>query len=197
MKLVDILAQELKVWPEDCKAITQDSDGYVASAKDCDVDRLRFDHNAWSGEGGNYMVIHKLAEDHKTAIITRAEWQAAVDALNAPKVVEWDGVGDPPAMSKIEYKSVEGTWKKGVFVGRVYGKIVAGCDETKSVGWLPSDEMRPIRTDEQVAAEDREKAVNLMLDATNIRAGIISDRRAMARQLYDAGYRKEQKPCGS
>ena len=91
MKLADILARELKVWPEGCKVITQDSDGYVVSAKDIDVDSLHFDHNAWSGDGGPYMEIHDLASDHKTSIVTRAEWQAAVDALNAPKVDIVDG----------------------------------------------------------------------------------------------------------
>ena len=120
---------------------------------------------------------------------TRPEWLAAVDALNAPKVVGWDGVGDPPAMSKIEYKSVGGTWKKGVFVGRVYGKIVAGCDETEVVGWLSSGEMRPIRTAEQVAAEEREKEIADMMEVTS--DGITCMDRDDALALYKAGYRKQ------
>lgn len=208
MKLVDILAVELKRWPDSLgNAVGQASDG-----------TLHNDMQPLNAEIVRTRKKYTMCKNYVMDCVTRAEWQAAVDALNAdkcehsyannigcpecgelnaPKVVEWDGVGDPPAMSKIEYKSVGGTWKRGVFVGRVYGKIVAGCDDTEAVGRLPSDEMRPIRTAEQVAAEERGKAINLMIDDTSILTGTISDRRTMARQLYDAGYRKEPKPCGS
>lgn len=104
--------------------------------------------------------------------------------LNAPKVVEWDGVGDPPAMSKIEYKSVGGTWKRGVFVGRVYGKIVAGCDDTEAVGWLPSDEMRPIRTAEQVAAEEIRSIIESGLNGNKTMTMVV-------KEIIEAGYRKQ------
>lgn len=50
---------------------------------------------------------------------------------------------------------------------------------------------RPIRTPEQIAAEEREKAIEGMIADTNILTGIMSDRRIMAGQLYDAGYRKQ------
>ena len=53
---------------------------------------------------------------------------------------------------------------------------------------------RPIRTPEQVAAEDRDKAIEGMIADTNILTGIMSDRRIMAGQLYDAGYRKQASP---
>lgn len=49
---------------------------------------------------------------------------------------------------------------------------------------------RPIRTPEQIAAEERDKAIEGMIADTNILTGIMSDRRIMAGQLYDAGYRK-------
>lgn len=62
---------------------------------------------------------------------------------------------DPEPMSPVEYKSVDGSWKSGVFVGRVYGRIVVGCDETEVVGWLDSEEMRTPRTPEQIAADER------------------------------------------
>lgn len=62
---------------------------------------------------------------------------------------------DPEPMTPVEYKSVDGTWKPGVYVGRVYGRMVVGCDETEVVGWLDSEEMRPPRTPEQIAADER------------------------------------------
>lgn len=49
---------------------------------------------------------------------------------------------------------------------------------------------RPIRTPEQIAAEERESSIQQMIDDTNVLTGIMSDRRIMAGQLYDAGYRK-------
>lgn len=196
MKLVDILARELKVWPEGCSHIVQDHDGQCwPSAGDISASKIVYGKEWSTDDDGVLEFYSEIASDFGSAKVTRAEWQAAVDALNAPKVVEWDGVGDPPAMSKIEYKSVGGTWKKGVFVGRVYGKIVAGCDETEVVGWLPLDEMRPIRTAEQVAAEERNKVIREMV------AEVTEEPRArhfaFCEALYDAGYRKEPKRCGS
>lgn len=40
------------------------------------------------------------------------------------------------------------------------------------------------------AAEEKERAVSQMIEDTNILTGIMSDRRIMDGQLYDAGYRR-------
>lgn len=193
MKLVDILARELTEWAGDVGAITQDK-----------LTGELFDYYHCPLRGGNEREVSSIADDAgeahygaSGAAVTRAEWQAAVDALNAPKVVEWDGSGDPPQMSKIEYKSVEGIWKLGVFVGRVYGKIVAGCDDTEVVGWLGSDEIRPIRTAAQVAAEERENAIDEMSGWAGKTEINPATERVILERLYDAGYRKEPKSCGS
>jgi hypothetical protein len=235
MKLIDILARELKAWPEGCKAITQDSDGYVVSAKDVDVDSLHFDHNAWSGEGGTYMEIHELASDHKTAIVTRAEWQDAVDALKAAEVSysaenvsvdtnyvthtsspinsdckivqpEWDGVGLPPAGTVCEFNSNwahaagGSTWHIVTVVfssaeSYVVRRNSAPEGETTELcgpatGYEIS-RFRPIRTPEQIAAEEKGRAMTDMLS-------IVTDRELRGRgvtaqleAIYDAGYRKQ------
>lgn len=76
MKLVDILARELKVWPEGMGAAYRS--GHL----------LLF----CTGPGtsrSHVLDIRIDPEDQEDALVTRAEWQAAVDALNAPKVVEW------------------------------------------------------------------------------------------------------------
>lgn len=53
---------------------------------------------------------------------------------------------------------------------------------------------RPVRTPEQIAVEEREKAIEEMIADTNILTGIMRDRRIMAGQLYDSGYRKQSQP---
>ena len=53
---------------------------------------------------------------------------------------------------------------------------------------------RPVRTPEQIAVEEREKAIEEMIADTNILTGIMRDRRIMASQLYDSGYRKQSQP---
>lgn len=87
MKLVDILARELKVWPEkSVAAVQQNSTDYRVSFVDCmDVE---FSMGQWD-YSEPCMRIHEQNESHefersddwKTAIVTRAEWQAAVDEL--------------------------------------------------------------------------------------------------------------------
>lgn len=196
MKLVDILARELKVWPEGVDSVWQSS---------CD-NEIYFD----SDVPPFYTSLN--AEDSGTqgAVITQAEWQAAVDALNAPKVVEWDGVGLPPVGLDVEIKRGNCTWIDGDEwqIGKtatVMASFLNSRDIEMASVQFPGGHcecilarcLSPIRTAEQVAAEEREKAINLMIDDTSILTGTISDRRTMARQLYDAGYRKETKPCGS
>ena len=75
MKLVDILARELKVWPEDLPhaMLTQSERGSVNYVIN---NRLK-----WA-----MPTSPELAEDWLTAIVTRAEWQAAVDALKVDLV---------------------------------------------------------------------------------------------------------------
>lgn len=195
MKLVDILARGLKDWPEDCEAVTQDSDSYVVSVRNCDADNLYFDHNAWSGQGGSYMEIHELADDHKTSIVTRAEWQAAVDALNAPKVVEWGGVGLPPVGVDCEVENeVLGGWDRAEKIlahSSINGKDVAVFQRGDLIAYAFSGSFRPIRTAEQVAAEEREKAIDEMSGWSGKTEINPATERVILERLYDAGYRKQ------
>lgn len=73
MKLVDILAQELKVWPSGCEIIDQDSD------------------RACYADYSDRLVLSATsrADDFADGKVTRAEWQAAVEALKAP-AIDWD-----------------------------------------------------------------------------------------------------------
>lgn len=108
MELVDILARELKVWPEkSVAAVQQNSKDDRVSFVDCmDVE---FSMGQWD-YSEPCMRIHEQKESHeferaddwKTAIVTSAEWQAAVDAL---KVAE--GIADAEAGNLIPLDDVK------------------------------------------------------------------------------------------
>lgn len=71
MKLVDILARELKVWPEGVSCLSQlQHDGAIING---------------NGYDGREWARLQIAEDTPPAgvLVTEAEWQAAVDALKA------------------------------------------------------------------------------------------------------------------
>lgn len=70
--------------------------------------------------------------------------------------------------------------------------VIIGGEGCEHVHHPRNLSFRPVRTAEQIAAEERETAIDRMIDDTNILTGIMSDRRIMAGQLYDAGYRKQE-----
>ncbi len=83
MKLVELLAEKIKEWPEGAKNITQDHDGSVNPCTDPHND-IEFDGSRWSSTNGFHMdldIIGKqdLSSDYKTAIVTRPQWQAERD----------------------------------------------------------------------------------------------------------------------
>lgn len=89
MKLVDILARELKVWPRNVFAITQDDNGALNGSTAEDPPVLK--SNAWGG-GAFYLddpidndkcFVLDQADDYQSAEVTHAQWQTAVDALKA------------------------------------------------------------------------------------------------------------------
>lgn len=178
-RLVDILASDLKEWPEGFELIH----GYMWVA----LSMRDYPSQEWRNE-----------------TVTRAEWQAAVDALNA---VKWDGVGLPPVgticevlwnESRMEYLRTK------VFGVNEHGQPIHRFDEGLKKYQYQADVLRtasgtqvfrPIRTAEQVAAEEREKAIKEMM-MHGVDAGDSTIEYSCA-ALYDAGYRKEPKPCGS
>ena len=92
MKLVEILARELKAWPGyGCVAVTQDFDHDVLYWAKSDVN---CNEGVWCHSSGKglcseiYAMDNSpsvLATDHTTAIVTRAEWETERAKLKAPK----------------------------------------------------------------------------------------------------------------
>ena len=190
MKLVDILARELKAWPENCECVWQVLSGRLA----IDKDRDRLTDSTYT-----------IARDWHEARVTRAEWQAAVDALNSPKVVEWDGIGLPPVGSaSCEYLGANkyDEWTVvNIFAHRGHTVFVDFGN-----GWRAEEDssrFRPIRTAEQVAAEEREaednEVMSRYMSLSDCEKGMLgrSPERVIIGLMRVMGYRKEPKPCGS
>uniref|UniRef100_A0AAU6W2U8 Uncharacterized protein n=3 Tax=unclassified bacterial viruses TaxID=12333 RepID=A0AAU6W2U8_9VIRU len=108
MKLIDILARKLKVWPDErVLAVAQASSGglYPSSIS-----------TAFLGCLGGF----ELADDWRSAIVTYQSWKSAVEALKYParekcecgdcakKYKEWNGEGEPAVGSLAEDHSIPG-----------------------------------------------------------------------------------------
>lgn len=197
MKLVDILARELKVWPDQYYQIYQDSGGNLIGTlsnndlEDCDSEDLPYDPVT-------------IAWDGISAIVGRSEWQAAVDVLYPKQAVteEWTGEGQPPVGIDVEIhnkpcrgvvegaESFIGTNCKvlAVFANVNGYEMVAVEDTAGACMCFRVDMCGPVRTPEQIAAEERETELNRMVATVSM-----LDKgwaRKVCAGLYDAGYRK-------
>lgn len=101
MKLVDILARRLKSWPEQAVTAVQDLDGEVKFDHSHEMPRINKSKDVWIRQGDQGDSIHpeELAEDLSYAIVTRAQWQASVDALKCEGAkdgshINWDTYPD-------------------------------------------------------------------------------------------------------
>lgn len=197
MKLVDILARELKVWPDSASHAVQDNyahykgDIFLLDGLQINTDRHDF-ADGWHLGPGVLVVLSlraaELAEDHTTAIITREQWQAAVDALNKSTASAWNGEGLPPAGTVCEFSRKGcGNWGRVeiLYVGkqRIFFRDRDGDELSRSHG---ESEFRPIRTAEQIAADEREAGI------AGIRQTLISNAKgSIESAIWDAGYRKQ------
>lgn len=220
MKLVDILARELKGWPECARYILYDH------ANSCYADLGQ----GYSPLGIDCSDFDDDATDKSCTTVYRAQWQAAVDALKQENcahlwvgwsdteacelcnktrkiVVEWNGEGLPPVGAVCEFqgdcaKCPSDPWHKELHDG-VQCTVIAHF-KSKSLDlvaftFVKSDgnseleqslpgALRPIRTPEQIAAEEREQAVHAMGATVKQPPGSVTY--GALYDLYDAGYRK-------
>lgn len=191
MKLVDILARDLKVWPNDeHDSIGQACTGALHKSPNWNIDC------GWTKES------YTMADDWSSVHVTRAQWQAAVDALKVENcahlwvgwsdieacelcnktrkvVVEWNGEGLPPVGTVCEYQCgyVEQPYRHAEctviahFVGES-GKSLAAFtyvahDGVVQLGRGTAELFRPIRTPEQIAADRRLQDIADALTATS------------------------------
>ena len=242
MKLVDILARELKVWPEPKSLLSGSADYCCQSDNTTEV---------YFGYGRTPIFLSRRAEDTEGVRVTRAEWQAAVDALKVAegiadaeagnliplddvkakyveyspamhaqragrvtRVVAWNGEGLPPVgvVCDIYDESPHHHYEKHVGLsaeilahtvseegGRVAVYKVAIKGESHYHA-LVAHCFRPIKTTEQVAAEEREKAAVDLFVTINWKDGrqdwerLSEGRKSDYFKAIDAGYRKQVAP---
>jgi hypothetical protein len=188
MKLVDILARDLKEWPENCTA------GYCVQAHS--------GTEIFFGGPAKSLMVSEVADDRSDAKVTRAQWQAAVDALKVmTKVVvaecksavkPWTGEDMPPvgALCEIAYGGSDWFPASIRYIGSVY--LITGKDDGRDEQhyYLRDVKFRPIRTPEQIATEEKGKTVTDMLCI--VTSSVLEGRGVSVQleALYDAGYRK-------
>lgn len=109
----------------------------------------------------------------------------------AKRPAPWTGEGLPPVGTVCEVCSDLGSWEVCTVLAH-NGADVVFVDATGVYGGLDeSRRFRPIRTPEQIAAEEREKAVDEMVTVWKRTMGrFAQEERGLAEMLYDAGYRK-------
>lgn len=192
-KLIDILARDLNEFK--ARIVEQGKNGIV-----------------FNSENGRTIGLFELAEDLDISRVKFEEWQAAVDALNAPKIVEWDKGSLPPIGSVVEWDGCtfapEDPKEKDLHIGdqvTIIAHLKDGDFEIAAFTFNPNIHnpsrgsiwvnqgsygcFRPIRTAEQVAAEEREKTIADMMEVTSDGISCIGEDDALA--LYKAGYRKQ------
>lgn len=141
------------------------------------------------------------------------KWHAALNQHKfnsegfTERPTQWSGEGLPPVGVRVEVVSPGYSNKRfDRFIGetvtivahdRIDGDAVAvfrmaidGNDAEQAYHALIAKCFRPIRTAEQIAAEEREKAITEMLNV--IRGGYATVGHSIVRDLYAAGYRKQE-----
>lgn len=115
MKLVQLLAKELKGWPEGAKFIVQDENKnvwHLDKAHD-----LSYQDSEWKSKerfdlvlvDGSEILINSLASDNKTSKVTQEQWQAEREKMNKPKWIRHRGGKCPvPRGTKVETRHRDG-----------------------------------------------------------------------------------------
>lgn len=122
---------------------------------------------------------------------------------------QWNGEGLPPAGTVCELRmtAAGSDWARAEIKFASRNVIVWDWEGESPInglctGYIHTVQLRPIRTPEQIEAEEREKAASAIADLMKAtRFGLVSTdvspkemARAYAEAIYDAGYRKQVAP---
>lgn len=128
-------------------------------------------------------------------------WVRQFNDAQAPE--EWTGEGLPPVGTVCERNIARSAWCETTILAHSVGsRVCAGFqDMAGQLGWSGDVGMfRPIRTPEQIAAEERADEID-SLTSTLLRIGretsqpnSLCGAHEISRALYAAGYRKQVKP---
>lgn len=155
--------------------------------------------------GGRWLICFPASDDWHGDASKNRDWDERFATLIARPAV-WTGEGLPPVGTVCEVDYCE-SWQRCEVIahfrqrcGMVAAFTVDLVDGAKSLDAFGSDEFRPIRTPEQIEAEERQIAVSEMFDDAQVdfSAGDLMSPQEYVRcalaALYDKGYRKEVKP---
>lgn len=181
MKLLEILVKELKKWPEGAEFAVQHKHScgfkWVIFGKG---QPARNKHGIWC-QFGNYshefdFLSNELAEDCHTAVITREQYEAAL---------QYNGEGLPPVGTECEWQDKYGEWVKCEILLYRKNIVVMETDvEGGSVTVTKTEfaKFRPLRTEEQIRRSDIcDKIYGAMTKAERK-----ENRSDMAEAVYDA-----------
>lgn len=109
----------------------------------------------------------------------------------------WNGAGLPPVGTVCEV-NCSGWRRCEVFAHKVEGDSDPDVlfSHTRDDGWpawnwaRDQSRFRPIRTPEQIATDERDRAVDAMMETFMVTGSVKSTLRSACLALYDAGYRK-------
>lgn len=111
-----------------------------------------------------------------------------------PQPTPWSGEGLPPVGTVCEVNDARNdTWTRVDQVlasASLSGRDVAVFRIGDYIAYSPADRFRPIRTPEQIAADEREKAIAEMAQAVGLGGQPCVFGLDYIAALYDAGYRK-------
>lgn len=184
MKLVDILARDWDVWPYKATVfVSQDSDRDACAFTNGDqVVNVSGNWNGDSYVGGSLRSLRELADDQRTAIVTFDQWEIAREMYDRPPA---PANGTPLIIgTRVEWESDYG-WLGGTVVG--HDQTVTIVRHNDGYSGLHPHQIRPIRTPEQIAAEERERTIE---DIREVARCAIAEGHPAAEAVYDAGYRK-------
>ncbi|MBG5873051.1 hypothetical protein I5E81_20295 [Pseudomonas aeruginosa] len=107
--------------------------------------------------------------------------------FDRPEKVEWDGQGLPPVGVECEYRHMIWPEYRRCEIRYISDESLVAYDDAQEQFYRTRDMLfRPIRTPEQIAAEEREKAIEEMCFAEET----LTVKQAKA--LYEAGYRRQE-----
>ncbi|HGN2557714.1 TPA: hypothetical protein ACKR1C_000483 [Pseudomonas aeruginosa] len=153
-------------------------------------------HEGWMKKEGNKWFYWGTGSEKWLNTLRYCNVSAEREATFEARPQEaWDGQGLPPAGTKCEHygtaDDLEWLEVEVIGHGNVDGRNVAffryGTGSPRfTVSYSTANNFRPIHTPEQIAAEEREKAIEEMCFAEET----LTVKQAKA--LYDAGYRRKE-----
>lgn len=126
----------------------------------------------------------------------RGKWDIAMGTNESScesRPLLWNGKGLPPVGTVCEMQDGIGAWTV-VEIFAVHCGYAHGWDSNKRISYFSgyANEFRPIRTPEQIAAEERLKAIDEM--AAVYKSNYEGHVKDGCQALYDAGYRLQVAP---